>query len=362
MKVLFLINNDGGLYNFRRELLEKLLADGNEVVTSFPDGEYRKDVEQLGCKYYETNIDRRGVNPIKDLGLLFKYVSILRKEKPNIVLTYTVKPNVYGGIACQLTNNPYISTVTGLGTPLENPGILRKLVTLLYKTGLKKAKVVVFQNETNKARFEELNICHNSIVVSGSGVNLSMHKFEEYPSKDANIRLMFVGRIMKDKGVTELLEAAKYIKKKYPNVCFDVVGSFEESYHSVIEQYVKDDIINYLGSHKDVHKFYKEAWALVLPTYHEGISNVCLESASTGRPVIASKIPGCLETFDDGITGIGFEAKNIESLKNAIEKFINLPYEAKVTMGMAGRKKMEQLFDRKKVVQEYMSQILEARK
>lgn len=300
------------------------------------------------------------MNPVKDFSLFQTYRKLLRDIKPDVVLTYTVKPNVYGGLACRLAHIPYITTITGLGTTFEKQGMIRTLVISLYRLGLKKASAVMFQNTTNQSLFKSLNIGRNYHVVSGSGVNLEQHCFEPYPAEDTLIRLTFVGRIMRDKGIGELLEAARAIKKNHPEVQFDLIGGFDEAYQNAVQDAVDAGIVNYLGSQKEMHPFYTNSWAVIMPSYHEGISNVCLEAASTGRPVLASNVPGCRETFDDGVTGIGFEAKSAEALQKAIEKFLSLPYEEKVKMGCAGRAKMEREFDRKHVVEAYITEIKRA--
>ena len=361
MKILFLANNSGGLYDFRHELIIEL-SQTNDVYVSTPFDNKIDELKALGIELIETPLNRRSMNPIKDVSLFQTYRKLLRDIKPDVVLTYTVKPNVYGGLACRLAHVPYISTVTGLGTSLENPGLLQKLVVFLYRLGLKKASAVMFQNSTNKELFERLHIGRNHRLVSGSGVNLEQHCFEPYPLEDTPVRLTFVGRIMRDKGIMELLEAAKTVKSIHPDVQFDLIGGFDEAFQPIVEEAEANGLVHYLGVQSEMHGFYKNCWAVVMPSYHEGICNVCLEGASTGRPLLASNVPGCVETFDDGVSGIGFDAKSASALTEAIEKFLALPYAQKAAMGAVGRKKMEQEFDRKQVVQAYLYQINEAGK
>jgi galacturonosyltransferase len=199
-------------------------------------------------------------------------------------------------------------------------------------------------------------------VLPGSGVNLIEHKFEDYPESEENIHFLFIGRIMKDKGIDELLEAARRIKQKYPNVHFELIGFCEEGYEDKLQELMNLGIIKYHGLQDDVHSFIKNSHAVILPSYHEGMSNALLEAATTGRPVIASKITGCKETFDDGISGLGFEVKNVDSLENTIIKFIELPLEKKRAMGLAGRRKMEKEFNRQIVVLAYIEEIEKLKK
>ncbi|NWQ39148.1 glycosyltransferase family 4 protein [Bacillus sp. EB106-08-02-XG196] len=358
MKILVLANFGMGLYNFRKELLEELINQNNEVYISLPSDDYVPKLKSLGCEFVETHLDKRGTNPIKDLKLLFHYINIIKRIKPDVVLTYTIKPNVYGGLACRMTKTPYITNITGLGTAVENKGLIQRVTVMLYKFGLKKASCLFFQNETNLKFFIDQKIIKNKTrLVPGSGVNLKQHTLEEYPENEQNNRFLFIGRIMKSKGIEELLQAAKIVKLKYPNTQFDLIGHCEEDYQQQLGELNKSEVINYHGQQEDVHSFIKKSHATILPSYHEGTANVLLESASSGRAVLASRVPGCKETFDEDISGFGFEVRSVDSLVEAIIKFINLPYEQKKAMGIAGRKKMEREYDRKIVIQAYMDEI-----
>ena len=362
MKVLILANNDIGLYSFRKEFLMRLIEDNCELFVSLPEGDRCKDIEKLGCRVINTNIDRRGMNPVKDFSLFRTYRKLLRDIKPDVVLTYTVKPNVYGGLACRLTGTPVISTVTGMGVAFEKKGVLRFIAASLYKLGQYQKSVLVFQNERDRELFKELRIGKSYRLVPGSGVNLTYHCFEQYPDANSTIRISYVGRLMKIKGIDELLQAAAIVRKSYPNVQFDLIGSFDDDYRDIVQNAENSGIVSYLGPQKEMHEYYKNSWAVIMPSHLEGMSNVCLEAAATGRPVLATTIPGCKETFDDGVSGIGFEAKSASALAKAIETFLALPYAQKAAMGAAGRKKMEQEFDREQVVQAYLYQINKAGK
>lgn len=358
MKILVLANFGMGLYNFRKELLEELIQQNNEVYISLPDDEYVPMLEKIGCKFVNTYLERRGTNPLTDFKLLLDYIKMIRQIKPDVVLTYTIKPNVYGGIACSITKTPYITNITGLGTSVENKGLIQKVTLMLYKLGLKKASCVFFQNQTNRKFFEDNRIISSKTrLIPGSGVNLEQHKFEKYPESDEEVRFLFIGRIMKAKGIEELLKAAKLVKKKYTNVQFHLIGVSEEAYDEKLSHLESLDIIKYHGQQSDVHSFIKNSHATILPSYHEGLANVLLESAASGRPVLTSKVPGCLETFEEGLSGYGFEAKSVESLVKAIVKFINLPFEQKREMGIVGRRKMEKEFDRNLVIKAYLDEI-----
>lgn len=357
MNILILANNDSGLYKFRKELIQELIDKENKVFISLPEGDYIPALEKLGCYFIRTPFERRGMNPFKDLKLLFQYIKIIKKINPNIVLTYTIKPNIYGGIVCRARGIRYIENITGLGTAIENNGLLSKVLLFLYRIGLKNASQIFFQNKENLNYFKANKIVQKGRLIPGSGVNLNEHSFEEYP-EESPIRFLFIGRIMKDKGIDELLSCARQIKLKYSNVSFDLIGEFDEKkYRAKLDVLEKEGIIRYLGQQDNVHIFIQNHHAVILPSYHEGLSNVLLEAAACGRPVLATQVPGCRETYDDGISGIGFQAKDSIALISAVEKFINLPYEKKRQMGICGRQKAMQEFDRRLVIDAYMEEI-----
>ncbi len=358
MKILFLANNDSGLYKFRRELLETLVQE-HEVSFCVPPGEYVSAIQALGCRYIPCDLlDRHGTNPLKELKLLGFYRRILRQLRPDVVFTYTIKPNVYGGLACAGLRIPYIANVTGLGVSLENKGVLQTVTKTLYRFGLWKARRVFFQNKSNREfMIKNRIVTRNWCDLPGSGVNLEQHRFEAYPAETDSPVFTTIGRIMKDKGIDELLQAARAIKKEYPQVIFRLIGSFEENYQEIIRAAAREGILEYIEPQNDIHPFMKESHAILHPSYHEGMSNVCLEGAATGRPILASDIPGCRETFEEGVSGIGFRPRDPLSLEAAIRRFLALPYEARKAMGAAGRKKVEAEFDRKLVIRAYLDAI-----
>ncbi len=357
-KILVLTNNIAGLHSFRKEVMKAIVDEGYEVYISEPDDDERvKYFEEIGCHIIKTDFNRRGMNPFADFGLMMRYCKMIKQLNPKAILTYTIKPNVYGGIACRLTRTPQLANVTGLGDALENGGWLQKLTIFLYKTGVSNAKRVFFQNAANK----DFCIMHGiadkkSVLLPGSGVNLQHHSYQEYPA-DGIIRFLFIGRLLRDKGIEEFFETAKIIKNRFPNTEFQILGGLEGNYHQQLEQLQNDGVIKYLGTTLDVRPYFKEVHCTIMPSYHEGMSNVNLESAANGRPVITTDVPGCRETVDDGKTGFLVEPRSKKSLISAIERFIALPYDEKVLMGQNAREKVEKEFDRKIVVSAYMETI-----
>ena len=340
-RILFVVNHHVVIYNFRRELVETLLNQGHEVYVSSPYGKRINDLIQMGCKYIETDI-RHGTNPLREIQLVARYRKILKAVKPHVMLTYTIKPNIYANIANQWINVPSLATITGLGTAVGSSGLGTKFLVHLYKWAFRYVHCVFFQNKDNLQFFEGNRIRLNKTkLVPGSGVNLEQHSFEEYPADDGTIRFLFVGRIMEDKGIEELVQAAKLVKELYPMVEFHAVGFYEDDYRDRARELEGLGLVHFHGVQDDVHSYMKNCHALVLPSYHEGMANVLLEAASTGRPVLASNIPGCRETFEEDVSGLGFEPRNAEDLARALLEFIRLPYEKKIEMGRAGRLKME---------------------
>lgn len=356
-KILILANNDVGLYKFRKELLIELVKE-NDVYISLPDGKYISQLKDIGCIYIDTSINRRGTNPLTDLKLLGEYRKILKKLSPDVVLTYTIKPNVYGGMACRISKVPYIANITGLGTAIENGGTLQKITLLLNRIALKKAACVFVQNKEN----EKFLLNHNVIKgpykrIPGSGVNLEEYSLLNYPPDDA-INFLFIARVMKEKGIDQYLEAAKYIRKKYPKTVFHVLGFCEQDYEEELKEMHLNGIIQYHGMQNDVIKYQKISHCTIHPSYYpEGISNVLLESAACGRPIITTTKSGCKEVVDNEITGFIVKQKDSEDLIKKIEIFIGLKHKEKVEMGLKGRKKVEVEFDRNLVIGNYIKEI-----
>ncbi|MBP2068996.1 glycosyltransferase family 4 protein [Anaerococcus nagyae] len=357
-KIMIVANDTSYFYRLRKEILERILINGNELVVVSKKTNFVREIEELGCKFINLDIPRHGTNPIDDLRLYRNIKRILKSEKPNLVFTYNIKPNVYFGIACNKLNIPFIPNITGLGGALLNPGFVQLISRNLYKAGLKKSKIVFFQNEFNKNFFLKNKIISNEKryhVIPGSGINLGYYYYSDYPYANDTINFIMVSRIMRDKGITEYLDAAESIKSKYPNTVFTLVGDYDDlSFKDRIDNLNDNGIINYLGYRKDIDKLIRRSHCLIHPSYHEGLSNVLLEAGATGRPVIASDVPGCRETFVDGVSGLAVKVKDSEDLTHKIEEFINIPYEKKVQMGKANREHVSENFDRKIVVEKYI--------
>lgn len=364
MKVLILANNSTGLYKFRKELLETLLANKHEVFISLPDGDFIAEMQQMGCHFIETEISRHGTNPLTDFALAKKYCAIIKSVKPDIVFTYTIKPNVYGGFACQLCKIPYVANVTGLGTAVEKGGILQKITLALYKTGLRMAKRVFFQNQANQDFMLKHKVVKNAYsLLPGSGVNLERFAPLPYPDETDGIHFVFISRIMREKGVEQYLDAAVYFAS-HPEatlgrrIVFHVCGFCEKEYQGKLDELVAKKTVIYHGMVRDVREILAKTHCTIHPSFYpEGLSNVLLESCASARPIITTDRSGCREVVDDGVNGFVVKQRDSQDLIEKIEKFLALTHEQRMQMGLAGRMMVERKFDRKIVVDAYLKEM-----
>ncbi len=365
--IALLTNNDDDIYCFRKELIEAMIDTGYEVLISCPYGEKFELMNHIEYRYDDPFIDRRGTNIIADSKLFFRYLSLFSKNRPDVALTYTAKPNVYAGVAAYLLGIPVISNVTGFGSVLNESGFVQKLVMSLFKFSFRRSACVMFQNSTNKKLAEDNGMVKGErMLIPGSGVNTERYPLLPYPDGGNGIDgepvvFNYIGRILHDKGVDDYIEAAKRIKKKYPNTQFNMLGFIEPTeihYEKLLSDLEKDDIVRYHGSQKDVKPFIGKAHATIHPsTYGEGMSNVLLESASCGRPLISTDNPGCMETFEDNITGFMYHGGDVDELCEKIEKFLSMPNSEREKMGKKGREYIGKNFSREIVIESYLKMI-----
>ena len=355
MKVLFITNSSGGLYRFRREVIEAF-CERAEVYLCMPDTEFMEHWKEIGCRYIPYSFDRHGKKPLQEVKQIGFYKRTLDEIKPDICFTYTIKPNIYGGIACASRKVPYVANVTGLGTAVESGGLLAKILLVLYKWGLMKAQKVFFQNVENRDFMVENKIVSGSYdLLPGSGVNLKQFNLLEYPTD--TVRFSFISRIMKEKGIDQYLEAAEEIRRKYPETEFHVFGMCEENYEVKLKELQDKGVIIYHGNASNMTEVYQMTCCTVHPTYYpEGMSNVLLESCACGRPIITTDRAGCREIVDDGVNGFVVKKMDSKDLIEKIEKFLSLSFERRRDMGLAGRTKVEREFDRQIVVRKYLEE------
>lgn len=350
-KILILTNHSYMLYRFRKELIEELMKN-NEVVLSMPFVGHHDDFMNMGLRCIETKMERRGINPFTDYALMQFYKKILKEEKPDLVVTYSIKPNIYGGLMCAKLKIPFYANVQGLGTAFQKKG-LAQFVTFLYKTAFKKVETVFFENQVNADEFTSRIIipAEKETVLNGAGINLKTYEYKLYPNNEPP-RFLYLGRIMKEKGMDELFDASEKLHNDGEKFVLDLVGFFEDEYKEKVDELVKKGIVDFHGFQEEPRPYYAKADCVVMPSYHEGMSNVNLEASATGRPVITTDIPGCRESVENEKTGWLCEPKNSDNLYEKMKAFLHTENSVREQMGKTARKKMENEFDKKIVVEQ----------
>ena len=357
-KILIVTNHSYMLYRFREELIRELCRE-HEVVLSMPFVGHEEDFLAMGIRCIPTQMERRRIRLREEWKLLSEYRALLRREKPDLVITYSIKPNIYAGLACSLAGIPYCANVQGLGTAFHRRG-LSALVTVLYRMGLAGARTVFFENQTDAQVFLDRGILPKCRirVLPGAGVNLERCPCLPYPD-NRTVRFLYLGRIMKEKGVPELFTAFRQLHRELGGgVVLDLVGFYEdEECRREAHALVREGIAVDHGFQPDPIPFYAQADCLVLPSYHEGLSNVLLEAAAIGRPVITSRIHGCKETVDEDVSGLLCQVKSAEDLYQKMLQMAAMPRSGRENMGFAARKKVEQEFEKNMVVQKTIDAI-----
>jgi len=359
MKIVILGNDTTNLYKPRFEVVRGLVQAGHQVEIIAQIQYFTQEFESLGCTLTPLTVNRHQKNPLNDLKVLYTYYKLLKKSKPDVVLTYNIKPNVYGGMACQLLKIPYMPNITGLGTAVEYPGLLQKITVFLYKLGMRKAHTIFFQNTANRTFFEERHLISKhtkTVLLPGSGVNLTKHLPMPYPNSQET-HFLFVARILKEKGIDMYLEASKRFSS--PTVKFHICGPFDSpNYQEKVEQAAKDGFVLYHGQQKDMKPFFEQCACLLHPSwYPEGMSNVLLETAASARPAITTNRAGCREVVEDGKTGFIVPVQDESAFLRAVEKFLALPWEERKQMGLNARARVEKEFDRQLVVDAYVKEL-----
>lgn len=358
-KTVAVVSNDHAwTYNLRREILQAFLDAGTRVVVIVGYGSRVDDLVEMGCEFIDVPVDRHGMNPKRELKLIASYYKVLKELKPDLVLTYTIKPNCYAGMVCRFLKIPYVANITGLGTAVENGGLMQKFALMLHRVGLKKAQKVFFQNTENRDFMLKKGVISGAYdLLPGSGVNLQRFTPLEYPGEETT-EFIFISRIMKEKGIDQYLDAAEYITKKYPNTKFHICGFCEAEYEGRLEECQASGAVIYHGMVSNVRDYIARTHCTVHPTYYpEGLSNVLLESSACARPIITTDRSGCREVIDAGVNGFVVRQKDSEDLIEKIEKFLSLSWEERKAMGLAGRAKVEREFDRQIVVGKYVAEL-----
>lgn len=360
MHIIITLNSTWNAWNFRKSLVEALIADKHEVTVLAPLDRNVGSVENLGCRVIHLDMNVKGLNPFDDIKLLFTLRKIFRRERPDVVLTYTIKNNIFGAFAAKAYNISIIPNITGLGTAFLAGGFLGIIVKILYKNALRKLPCVFFQNVDDYRYFLDHGIIKRDQVylLPGSGIDLDHFYEAPYPKSGTAPIFLMISRIIRDKGILEYVEAARELKRLWPHVRFQLLGDADAENRTAIDartvqSWHEEGVIEYLGTTNDVRSFIASSNCIVLPSYREGAPRALIEAAAMARPVIATDVPGCRSVVEDEVTGFLCSARSVKSLADSLRKFVALPVGRQAAMGRAGRLKIEQEFDQIRVLSEY---------
>ncbi len=362
-KVFLSVNSAWNIVNFRSGLIRALQADGWEVVTAAPPDEYVDRLRALGCRFIPLAMDNGGTNPVRDLALYRRFREVLRSERPDAFLGFTIKPNVYGSLAAHSLGIPTVNNIAGLGTAFIRKNWLTLVAERLYRFALRRSHRVLFQNDDDRQYFIVRRIVDAAQAdrVPGSGIDLG--EFAPHPvppsGTDDIIRFLFVGRVLRDKGVLEYVDAARRTRASGVKAEFQILGPVDAQNRTALsrvelDQWVSDGSVRYLGVADDVRPHVAAAHCIVLPSYREGVPRTLLEAASMGRPLIATRAPGCRDVVDDGVNGFLVDVANGEDLADKCMRFATISEDARSRMGAASRAKAEREFDERIVVRKYL--------
>lgn len=354
-------------YTMRDGLMKKLLSEGYEVTVMTHTNHNKAKVEETGIKVID--VGSGNVNPFKIALYIYRLFINLRSIKPDICLTFSVRPAIWGNLTCRLLSIPVITNITGTGPLFESQNIAYKIIRWIYPFALKKTKKVFFQNEDDKKLFISNRFVTEEKTdrIPGSGVDYLKFNPDLFPSQsNRTFTFLFIGRLIIDKGILEYITAAKKLKPRYPKTKFKIIGPFwqqnlklNQVSRSIIDNMVESGIIEYLGEKTDVREDIAAADCITLPSYREGTSNVLLESASMKKPIVTTNVPGCREIVDDGINGFLCKPRDADDLADNMEKMLLLDESRREAMGTAGRRKVIKEFDKKIVLNKYLTAIID---
>lgn len=363
MRIVITINTSWNIYNFRAGLIRKLLSEGHEVHAVAPLDEYSVKLQEMGCTYHPISMENTGINPINELKLFLSLKKAYRRINPDIILQYTVKPNIYGSLAAKSLSIPVINNVSGLGTVFLDKTVSSRIAKWLYQIAFRNVDLVFFQNNDDQYDFmKELGMHYlKTDLLPGSGINLSHYSVHKKTPTEKFVFLM-IARVIVEKGVFEYVEAARQLKLKYPQAEFCLLGGIDEDHKrgiskAMVSKWVNEGIINYLGSSQDVRKEITNADCIVLPSYREGTPRTLLEAGAMAKPIVTTDVPGCREVVDDGENGYLCTVKDSKDLSNKMDKVLNLETAALQKMGEKGRNLIEHKFDENVVIKKYLKQI-----
>lgn len=366
-KIVIVLNTAWNLINFRSGLIRSLVSSGYEVVAVAPSDHYATRLPALGARFVPLPMDNKGTNPVHDLLLLWRFYRLLKSERPDVLLAYTIKPNIYGSIAAQALGIPVINNIAGLGSVFARDAWLTKLVRKLYRLALSRSFKVFFQNDDDRRMFVEQALVRTEISdrLPGSGVDLA--KFTQTPvttrRNGEGLHFLLLSRLLWDKGIGEYVEAARDVKHHHPNTVFCLLGFVDVQNPAAItraqvDEWVSEGVIQYLGVSDNVAREIGDADCIVLPSfYREGVPKALLEAAAIGRPIITTNAIGCRDVVDDNVNGYLCRPRDAADLAEKMKQMIALSTETRAEMGKKGRDKVEREFDEEIVIGKYMDAI-----
>lgn len=364
-RIVIALNAVWNLINFRAGLVRSLVAEGYEVVVIAPPDDYVVRLAELGCRYVPLSMDNKGTHPGRDLFLLWQFLRLLREEKPDIYMGYTIKPNIYGSIAAHILKIPVINTIEGLGAVFMHETWLTQLVRSLYRLSLSRSSKVYFLNNEDLTLFVSDNLASKVSADRLPGIGVDLGHFIPVPLPNKKfLRFLLIARMLWDKGVGEFVEAARILKKRGVDAEFCLLGFLDVQNPTAIsrqqmDEWMGEGIIRYLGVSDNVTEEITLADCVVLPSYREGVPRTLLEAAAMARPIVTTDSVGCRDVVDDGVNGYLCKPRDAVDLADKISKMVALSHSKRTAMGLRGREKMEREFDEKIVIKKYLTVIEE---
>lgn len=364
MKIAIVLNTSWNIYNFRMGLIRSLQAEGHEVHAIAPTDKYSEYLVEAGCIFHKVKMDSRGANPIKDLALTFELFLIYRKLRPDVILHYTIKPNIYGTFAAHLLGIPCVNNVCGLGTVFLKDNFVSWVAKAMYKMAFRFPEKIFFQNIQDQEFFIESKLApaKHTDLLPGSGIDFNKFAPRHENAKPKKFTFLMVSRLIHDKGVLEYIEAIRQLKREGIEADFQFLGAKDPLHQrgipvELIDSWIEDKTINYLGTTDDVRDYISAADCVVLPSYREGTPRTLLEAASMQKPIVATDVPGCNNVVDNGKNGLLCAMKDASDLADKMRQMMHLSEAERSQMGVYGRDKVMHNFDEKIVIDRYIETI-----
>ena len=362
MHVLLTGNTTFKLANFREGLIRRLLAEGHTVTVVAPPDEYVTKIQSLGCGFVPLRMNRNGTSPVAEARLLVSIFTAIRQAHPDVVFSYTIKNNIYGGLACRALGVPFVANVTGLGPMFNETGMLNRVVRGLYRVAFRKAQVVFMQNASDLETFTGSGLVSAERVrlLPGSGVDLERFAATPLPDSGDVVRFLLIARLLWDKGVGVYADVAKTVREAFPQARFQLLGPLDPDSKSGVGQedldkWIAEGVVDYLGSTQDVLPFLQAAHCVVLPSYYrEGTPRSLLEAGAVGRPIITTDMPGCRDVVVAHETGFLVAPRDAGQLAAACKAFLKLNSDEQAAMGMASHRHIARTYDEEVVIGAYL--------